>query len=319
MEKCQREQDGSAVFESAYRDIGAAGDASNIARAIDGSEVVEGPGENIQTRKQQESHLLGRTTEEEKLLSGLRSIKLADYRSDQIYHPKRRASLMKFGLEPFEVENLLISKVKCFLDEPKMKVIKHIVKETVLRENVTGQGKLDKRRSSIYRLFEKSLIPNESDSPNKLKTDTSKQPGVTRFDNNLKKDYHKAQNIFFRSLDAMNLLVLPIDINVDGGYLKRNARMITTAEFCDVVDDVTEMFVKRYSRDLIPVENIHMQAVYESCERICIERLLMNMAIHNDMLDFKSYEKWRTHVLVYSSFAALLYVYLENIWGLVKK
>ncbi|CAC5381461.1 unnamed protein product [Mytilus coruscus] len=58
MEKCQREQDGSAVFESAYRDIGAAGDARNVARAIDGSEVVEGSGKNIQTRKQQESHLL---------------------------------------------------------------------------------------------------------------------------------------------------------------------------------------------------------------------------------------------------------------------
>lgn len=226
---------------------------------------------------------------------------------------------MKFGLEPFEVENLMISKVKCFLDEPNMKVIKHVVKQTVLREKVTGEGKLDRRRSSIYRLFEKSLIPNELDSPNKLKTDTSNRPGVMRFDNNLKKDYHKAQETFFRSLDALDLLALPADITVEGGYLKRNASMITTAEFCDVVDDVTEMFVKRYSHDLIPVENIHMQAVYESCERICIERLLMDMAIPNDMLDSKNYERWRTHVLVFSSFAALLYVYLENIWGLVKK
>ncbi|CAG2248354.1 unnamed protein product [Mytilus edulis] len=281
-------------------DFGAAGDEEDFVKVVDLRGNVYGPGGIIiQTRKEQEGLLLGKITEEEKLISDLRSFQLDDKRS----HPKRRASLMKFGLEPFEVENLMISKVKCFLDEPNMKVIKHVVKQTVLRE----------------KNFEKSLIPNELDSPNKLKTDTSNRPGVMRFDNNLKKDYHKAQETFFRSLDALDLLALPADITVEGGYLKRNASMITTAEFCDVVDDVTEMFVKRYSHDLIPVENIHMQAVYESCERICIERLLMDMAIPNDMLDSKNYERWRTHVLVFSSFAALLYVYLENIWGLVKK
>lgn len=229
---------------------------------------------------------------------------------------------MKRGLEPHEVENLLISKVRCFLDEPKNKVIQYIIKQTVLRENVTGEGKLDRRRSANRLLLVKGIIPNESDSPSKVKTDTSNKQGVTRFDNDLKKDYHEKQELFLRSLEALHLLDLPTNMKVQGGYLKENGSMIIPEKFCEIVDGVTKKFLRKYSSDLVPVENIDsddMKNAYESCEIVCTKRHLMDMAIQNDLLDKKSYDRWRSHILVYSSFAAFLYVYLEKTWDRVEK
>lgn len=233
--------------------------------------------------------------------------------------PKKRPTLEKFALDTSEVEKLLISKVKCFVDEPKMKVIDYIKKKTVLRENAKGEGKLDQRRSANKRLVEKGDIPNEWDSPNKVKNDTSNKQGVQRFDRELHSGYHDAQALFFRSLQAMDMLNLPSNIKLENGNLKRNGSKITTEEFCEVVDDITNMFVEKYSNKLIPFENTHMIDAYQSCETVCIKRFLMDMAVPNNLLEFKSYKIWRSHVLVYSCFAAFLYVYLDNTWKHVEK
>ncbi|XP_076089505.1 uncharacterized protein LOC143059819 isoform X2 [Mytilus galloprovincialis] len=307
MENCQTEGDDANI------DINAAGDVGNSAKAIIESRVVEEPRQNIQSKNQQEStcSLLGSTIEKENVIPGVKSLNLAD-------NPK----LMKFGLEPHEVENLLISKVRCFLDEPNIEVIQDIKKQTVLRQNVTGEGKLDKRRSSTKLLLAKGIIPNESDCPSKVKTDTSNKQGVTRFDNDLKKAYHKDQELFLQSVEALQLLDLPTNIKVQGGYLKENGSKITPEKFCEIVDGVTKKFLKKYSSDLVPVENIDsddMKNAYESCEKVCTKRHLMDMAIQNDLLDKNSYDRWRDHILVYSSFAAFLYVYLEKTWDRVKK
>ena len=104
---------------------------------------------------------------------------------------------------------------------------------------------------------------------------------------------------------------IPIKHDQDG-YLFRGEKMLTAPEFCNVVDQFSSDFLKDLSRmgghnQWRPT--VDFREVSQLCKQILISRLdAAHWSVGNDLMDDGNYHKWRAHVMVIISFAALMVV-----------
>ena len=88
--------------------------------------------------------------------------------------------------------------------------------------------------------------------------------------------------------------------------------MLTAPEFCNVVDQFSFDFLRDISRmrgDKQWRPTVDFRKVSELSKQILVSRLdAAHWSVKNDLMDDGNYHKWRAHVMVIISFAALMVV-----------
>ena len=104
---------------------------------------------------------------------------------------------------------------------------------------------------------------------------------------------------------------IPITHDQDG-YLFRGEKKLTAPEFCNVVDQFSADFLNDISRLRGGSQRrptVDFREVSKLCKQILISRLnAAHWSVGNDLMAEGNYHKWRAHVMVIISYAALMVV-----------
>jgi hypothetical protein len=245
-------------------------------------------------------------------------------------------SLNKKGLQPPEFENTLRRKIVLLFESegqasneslpPRVKRSIKTVKEKVcLRENITNADGLDQRRKADALYEEEGILLNRHDSPSKVQNDSGGAQGSTSFTKRTGKEYHENQIKLFKILNANGKLATSSYSWPDHhkGWLFHIAegRRATPAEMCNVLDEVTKTYIRDFinsdktkaaARKYGQEKREPLREVFDPCKLVLMGRIAGDWAVENDLMKERDYERWKEHVCVIMSFAALL-VLMESI------
>ena len=228
---------------------------------------------------------------------------------------KYNFELHKRGLAPKEFEASLTKKVDGLLEftglhrhEPFIKEVIRKVKtqvygtrrKTNVRPSVNSFGEHDFNNTSLF-----GWAPSYGQQGQRRRRRQSR-----------KEMYHwKQKELFAGALQPKFQLFrdrgIPIKLDQDG-YLFSGGKMLTAPEFCNVVDQFSADFLKDLSRmgghnQWRPT--VDFREVSQLCKEILISRLnAAHWSVGNDLMDDGNYHKWRAHIMVIISFAALMVV-----------
>lgn len=231
---------------------------------------------------------------------------------------------MKKGLEPKEFSFLLKSKMeKLLVDTAHLvqnsmitKSIDDVKKRCCIRENITGSGQLDGRRSPANAgMHNEGLIPTDQlSSPSSIQRQPRGQ-GAQNPSTAVRSGYHVDQCSLFLELQRQNKL----DSNFDpSGYLSEaNGQHCTTEGMCNILDGITRTYIEEfkdlpnsaasgYSQTSIQRDRESIRNIFDFCISVVRGRIYQDWAVENDIMSEDGYKQWREHVWVLMSFAALL-------------
>ena len=106
--------------------------------------------------------------------------------------------------------------------------------------------------------------------------------------------------------------------NVEGGYLKRNGENVTYIEMCNILDEATKMFMVEEKENSITQcvnREESLRPIYDLCNAVVTARLSVRATFKDNILDVDDaagYKKWKRHICIIASFAALM-VSLHNL------
>lgn len=249
--------------------------------------------------------------------------------SSWVKPPKFEITLLKRGLEPNESESILLSKLSNIFEHQNvdlsenddiLETVKDLRKKVCFRENISKSG-LDQRNVVALRAYvDEQMLPGEVATPMQLREETTGQRGLTRFDRQQVKLYHDRQHSLFSDPELLrekfcDLFPLIVLKEKDPGFFyHQNGVKFTTEDACRVIDKFTSEFIKY----LILVQNNgqvppewapqNIPRIRSLCLLILMGRRIVDWANDNDLLTKNSYEKWKNHVWIEMSYAALVVV-----------
>lgn len=213
----------------------------------------------------------------------------------------RNFNFDKLGLEPDEYEQCLASKVDSLV-QGQSEEIKKLTKESII--NVERQvrvrqidGKKDSRMDKRFKATQLYIDEGYLEDYNDTFWKNNNRSGGSQ-DNEKKtkkwtKEYHKNENRLWGT-NLLRSIFRPVDR--DG----------LTVRFCNAIDEVTAYLI----RDLSEGKQLNItevKEVYELCGRIVRGRTAVDWAIENNLF-IDRMDKWKNHVLVIMSYAALMVV-----------
>lgn len=223
---------------------------------------------------------------------------------------KYPVALRKLELQPNELEELIDGKVKAIwgADRNLTTEIKtsseKVKKKLCRRSNQTDPSKSDGRRPEANENYQLTgAAPDQISSPVKVAQDN---PNLTAV---LVKAYHNDQDTLFDLLQQDGKL--DSELFWSGGHLKRGEHYLSAVEFCNTLDEATRKFLRNEEK----VEETGSEAMerrkelremLEGCNKIFTARAAGGAAIEDDILNENNYKKWKKHVNILASFAALL-------------
>ena len=227
---------------------------------------------------------------------------------------KYNFELLKCGLAPTEFQGSLTKKVDGLLESTGLDGREPFIKEAI--RQVTTQVYCTQRKRNA-RPSVNSFGDHAFDDMSSFAAPSYRQRGQRRRRGKTRKEmYHtKQRELFAGPLQPKIHLFrdrgIPIRYDQDG-YLFRGYYMLTASEFCNVIDQFSFDFLKDISRmrgDNLWRPTVDFREVSELCKQILISRLnAAHWSVENDLMDDGNYHKWRAHVMVIISFAALMVV-----------
>ena len=207
----------------------------------------------------------------------------------------------KLGLDPDEYEQCLTSKVDTLvLDQPEeiknftKKSIKNVQKEVCVRQ-IEGKkdSRMDRRYNVNQKYIDEGYLEDSDDTFWKNNARSGGSQGNDRKTVQWNRKHHENETI----LRGTNLLG-PIFRAVDDDA--------STVRFCNAIDEVTAHLIGNLSQG-VQLNIIEVEEVYELCGRIVRGRTAVDWAIENNLF-IDRMDKWKNHVLVIMSYAALMVV-----------
>lgn len=250
------------------------------------------------------------------------------------------------GLAPKEFETSLTKKVDGLLDSTGLNMHEPFIKEAIqkvktqvcTRRNTKRRRPVDlpgehafsgglfssqpvrrnkSRRARVYSQGEQEFNDMFSFSSSRHRD----QSQLSRTDM-----YHNKQQELFTGALRPKFDVLLCDrgihiTHIQNGCLFRGEDKLTAIEFCNVIDQISADFLKDLSRmrgDNRWRSTVDFRKVSELCEQILISRNAVQCSVANEFMDEGNYHKWRAHIMVMISFAALMVVAEMNLKELEK-
>ena len=227
---------------------------------------------------------------------------------------KYNFELQKRGLASKEFEGFLKKKVDGLLESTGLDRREPFIKEAITQVTTQVYG-TRRRRNARPRV--NSFGDHAFNDMSSFGAPSYRQQGQRRRRRQSRKEmYHnKQKELFAGPLQPKCQLFrdrgIPIRYDQDG-YLFRGDYMLTAPEFCNVVDQFSFEFLKdisRMRRDNQWRSIVDFREVSQLCKEILISRLdAAHWSAENDLMDDGNYHKWRAHVMVIISFAALMVV-----------
>ena len=228
---------------------------------------------------------------------------------------KYNFELLKCGLAPTEFQGSLTKKVDGLLESTGLDRSEPFIKEIIRKARTEVYGK---RRKTNVRPGMNSFGDYAFNGMSSFGVPSYRQQSQQRRRGQSRKEmYHtKQRELFAGPLQPKIHLFrdrgIPIRYDQDG-YLFRGDYMLTAPEFCNVVDQFSSDFLKDISKmrgDNQWRSTVDFREVSQLCKEILISRLdAAHWSVENDLMDDGNYHgKWRAHVMVIISFAALMVV-----------
>lgn len=207
----------------------------------------------------------------------------------------------KLGLDPDEYGQCLTSKVdRLVQDQPEViknltkKSIKNVQKEVCVRQ-IEGKkdSRMDRRYNANQNYIDEGYLENIDDTFWKNNARSGGRQGNDKKTTQWNRKHHKNET----KLWGTNLL-RPIFRPVDDDA--------STVRFCNAIDEVTAHLIGDLSQG-VQLNIIEVEEVYDLCKRIVLGRTAVDWAIENNLF-IERVDKWKNHVLVNMSYAALMVV-----------
>lgn len=207
----------------------------------------------------------------------------------------------KLGLEPDEYEQCLTSKVDSLVKD-QSEEIKKLTEVSII--NVEGEvrvrqiggkkdSRMDKRFKATQLYIDEGYLKDYNDTFWKHNNRSGRSQGNEKKAKKWSKEYHKNED----GLWEINLL-------------KSTSRRVdsdgSTVSFCNAIDRVTAHLIRNLSEGN-QLNSTEVKKVYELCGRIVRGRTAVDWAIENNLFVDRM-DKWKNHVLVIMSYAALMVV-----------
>ena len=234
----------------------------------------------------------------------------------------------KLGLDPNEFEDCLKQKVEQLLKTANLQGSKKTLKpdaikkveQLYMKKNRTCKG-MDNRRKSVKMNIDAGYLRHPKDTPMDYNKDSGGRQGEQKKQKEWHKGYHERQyKLCTGPLGQKFQTLFPtISISDDEtkqGYLfhstENGEERLTTIEFCNVIDGVTNDLVKNLSalteKKQLPDASLDFKEVSELCEAIVSGRNNVDWVVYNDLMKEEDWKNWRDHVMVVISFGALMVV-----------
>lgn len=224
---------------------------------------------------------------------------------------KYPVELRKLELQPNELKELIDGKVKAIwgadrnLTTEIKKSSEKVQKKLCRGTNLTAPSKSDARRAEANENYQLTgAAPDLTSSPAKASQDN---PNLTA---DLGKAYHDDQDILFCLLREDGML--DQGLAWGGGNLRRGENYLSAVDFCNTLDEATHIFLNEEkveetnSITTAKEQREKLLKMHESCNDIVTARANGGAAIEDDILNENNYRKWKKHVNILVSFAALL-------------
>lgn len=234
--------------------------------------------------------------------------------------PKFEATLKKRGLEPYEFESILLSKIRKMFDHQKVivsedvsKTVKELRKEVCFRENKTTPT-LDQRNVVASKGYvESGILEDWIDTPIQRQKKGSEKGTFVK---NRVELYHEWQRMLFGRgglLEGKLRNLVPwVAVNSEGYFVdSRDADQLTPEEASDCIDKFTCELILSQVNDQVPPGEWAPQdipSIRKRCVLILMGRRLVDWATENNLMNYKDYMKWKHHILMEMSYAALVVV-----------
>lgn len=175
------------------------------------------------------------------------------------------------------------------------------------RVNTTGTFGMDQRCTSTKVFAELGVTLDIYKSPQVIQKETKGIRGTLRYDKKTMDDYHTYQRHLLKMLSDQGRLSADIICNSEDGYLEKAGKKLSSADFCNTVDEITLDYLK--FRTDAPNSTLEtFRDVFACCAKIVACREAASLAVANDMMTDKEYRQWRKHMHVIISFATLMLV-----------
>ena len=152
--------------------------------------------------------------------------------------------------------------------------------------------------------------------------ETGGNPDQVRFDREQSRLYHERQHSLFFENELLGRKFrelfpsIVLRENSKGYFYHQNGKKFTTEDACRVIDKFTTEFIQylellRQNNGQVPPgewapQNIPQIRSY--CMLIVMGRYMVDWANDNDLLDHKTYIRWKEHIIIEISYAALVVV-----------
>ena len=242
--------------------------------------------------------------------------------------PEYKATLTKRGLQPEEFEKTLISKLSKIFDRNVAedntisKTVNELRKKVCFRENKINANLDQRYRLALSEYVDLGLLPNRVKPPMQIRIETGGRPSQVRFDKKQTRLYHGRQHILFFENELLGRKFrelfpsIVLRENSKGYFYHQNGEKLTTEDACRVIDKFTTEFIRylellRQNNGQVPPgewapQNIPQIRSY--CMLIVMGRYMVDWANDNDLLNHNTYIRWKEHIIIEMSYAALVVV-----------
>lgn len=212
---------------------------------------------------------------------------------------------LKLGLEPSEFERCLKSKLDRLVeDQPKeikdlgTKSISNVLKEVCVRQ-IDGEEspRMDKRYKIMEKYLKDGYLRNEEDTFWKNNQDSKGKQGTEQKRKTWRRNYHSLQEQLLKKTFLRSKFS---EEDVDNIVEQK----ISVVPCCNVIDKVTANLIRS---DLNAFKRKELKDVFELCGSIVRGRTAVDWAVENDFFN-KGFLVWKNHVLIVTTFAALMAV-----------
>lgn len=225
--------------------------------------------------------------------------------SPQLQYP---TGLLRLELSPKDLQQVIEGKVTAILKAAvnpvavANSVVKDVCDKLSRGTNITNPSKSDQRRHTANEFYQiTGASPDQVSSPTKV---SSEYPSFIR---DAQKSYHLEQDKLFDLL--RNDSKLDKELTWREGQLMRNGKVLWSVELCNCMDEVTLAFFNEAEQETsittTQERGQKLREMLECVDKILADRIYGGAAIVDDLLKEDNYKKWKKHVEIIASFAAL--------------
>ena len=215
-------------------------------------------------------------------------------------------SLTKYGLETKELTECLTTKMDNIIDamdnltekqianDKKKKMIKLVRTKYCIRQNSTDINKTDQRKKCANKHFvDKGILRDACESPHGVQKNTTGMQGVVKHSKEIHTMYKDFQEKLVNQLEEF---FGPEAISV--------SCKDADPDFCNKIDEYT-LKILNLKKEITLEKCEQLIAMADDCASVVMGRFDIDCVNPNNLANKREWNRWRQHLAVYVSFAAL--------------